>query len=69
MLAAPAGDDAKRELLVEAEFYGMQSFARALCAPELDLTQHLDARILAERADEQRVRDVYASGDAEAIGG
>ena len=68
VLAAPADDDAKRELLVEAEFYGMQSFARALCAPELDLTQHLDAAILAERADEQRVRDVYASGDAEAIG-
>ena len=68
VLAAPADDDAKRELLVEAEFYGMQSFARALCAPELDLTQHLDSAILAERADEQRVRDVYASGDAEAIG-
>ena len=33
VLAAPAGDLAKRELLVEAEFYGMQSFARALCAP------------------------------------
>ena len=67
-LAAPAGDVAKRELLVEAEFYGMQSFARALCAPELDLTQHLDAAILAERANEQRVRDVYASGDTEALG-
>ena len=68
VLAAPADDVAKRELLVEAEFYGMQSFARALCAPELDLTQHLDAAILAERADEQRVRDIYASGDTEALG-
>ena len=66
VLAAPASDVAKRELLVEAEFYGMQSFARALCAPELDLTQHLDAAILAERADEQRVRDVYASCQASA---
>ena len=44
------------ELLVEAEFYGMQSFARALCAPELDLTQHLDAAALAERDEEARIR-------------
>ena len=32
VLAAPADDDAKRELLVEAEFYGMHDFARARCA-------------------------------------
>ena len=68
VLTAPADDDAKRELLVEAEFYGMQSFARALCAPELDLTQHLDAAALAERDEEARIRAAFASGDAEAIG-
>ena len=68
VLTAPASEDAKRELLVEAEFYGMQSFARALCAPELDLTQHLDAIVLAERDEEARIRAAFASGDAEAIG-
>ena len=68
VLTAPAADDAKRELLVEAEFYGMQSFARALCAPELDLAQHLDAAVLAERDEEARIRAAFASGDAEAIG-
>ena len=47
--AAPADDVAKRELLVEAEFYALQSFARALCAPELDLTP-LGRLHLSERA-------------------
>ena len=69
VLAAPADDDAKAELLLELEFYALHDFARGLCGPVLDLTKHLDAAgVLAERADEARLRDVFASGDAGVIG-
>ena len=69
VITAPADDDAKAELLLELEFYALHDFARGLCGPVLDLTKHLDAAgVLADRADEVRLRDVFASGDAGAIG-
>ena len=69
VITAPADDDAKAELLLELEFYALHDFARGLCGPVLDLTKHLDAAgVLEDRADEARLRDVFASGDAGAIG-
>ena len=69
VVTAPADDDAKAELLLELEFYALHDFARGLCGPVLDLTKHLDAAgVLEDRADEARLRDVFASGDDGAIG-
>ena len=69
VVTAPADDDAKAELLLELEFYALHDFARGLCGPVLDLTKHLDAAgVLEDRADEARLRHVFASGDAGAIG-
>ena len=60
---------AVQPLPLELEFYALHDFARGLCGPVLDLTKHLDAAgVLADRADEARLRDVFASGDAGAIG-
>ena len=62
VVTAPVDERGQRELLAEAEFYGLRNFARVLRAPELDLTRHLDAATLAERDEEARIRGRHAAG-------
>ena len=60
---APPGEDARRELCHEAEFYGCDAMIRALHAPPVDFSACLPPEVVAAREAETAIRSVFATND------
>ena len=63
VVSLPTDEASKRELLIEADFYGLDSLVRVIARPDIDSTEHLPSYIVQIQQEEAKFRKKLVRGD------